>query len=163
MLLTMRRKLRAARKQPLIVLALFPIAWTATGLAAMVLKLVPFRKIAPWLGQNCGAVALSPLGNSSTDAWALRIGQAVQIAARNSPFRADCLPQALAAVALCRLAGLPTALHLGSNVPRAGAEKQMEAHAWVQSGRVNVTGGANSIKRYAAVACFLRTPPSRQK
>lgn len=163
MLLTMRRKLRAARKQPLIVLGLFPIAWIAIGLAAMVLMLVPFRKIAPLLGQNCGAVALSPLGNSSTDAWALWIGQAIQLASRNSPFRADCLPQALAAVALCWLAGLPTALHLGSTVPRAGAEKQMEAHAWVQSGRVNVTGGGNSMTRYATVACFLRALPLRRQ
>lgn len=72
MLLTMQRKMQEARKQPLIVLGLFPIAWIAIGLAATGLILVPFRKIAPWLGQDCGAVALSPLGNSSTDAWALR-------------------------------------------------------------------------------------------
>jgi hypothetical protein len=114
------------------------------------------------LGQNCGAVALSPLGNAQTEAWAARIGQAIGLASRNAPFRADCLPQALAAVALCRLTGLPSALHLGSTITAAETGKAMAAHAWVQSGRVNVSGGGNSAKRYATVSCFLRTLPTRR-
>ncbi len=155
--LAIQRKVRVARQQSWIVLALFPIAWLAIALAALLILIVPFRRMAPWLGRNHGAVALTPLGDKQTDARALHIAKAMAIAARNAPFRSDCLPQALAAVFLCMLARIPTALHLGVATDMAGAKRRLDAHAWVQSGQVNVTGDANSPKRFGAVACFVRT------
>jgi Transglutaminase-like superfamily len=155
--LAIRQKVRVARQQSWIVLALFPIAWLAIAFAALLILTVPFRRMVPWLGRNHGAVALTPLGDKQTDARAVYIAKAMAIAARNAPFRSDCLPQALAAVFLCRLARIPTALHLGVATGIAGAERRLDAHAWVQSGQVNVTGNGNSPKHFGPVACFVRT------
>jgi Transglutaminase-like superfamily len=84
------------------------------------------------------------------------VRRAVLRAARLSPFRSDCLPQALVAATLCRIMRVPASVHLGVKLdtitergPRA-----ISAHAWVCSGREAVTGG-RSFGAYTPVTCFL--------
>lgn len=150
----LRRKCRSARHQRWAVLALTPLAWLAIGMAALLIAWLPFRRIAPWLGRNLGAVALAPLAPPPAVRRAHTIGSAIAIAARNAPFRSDCLPQALAAAALCRCGRVPYAMHLGAAIRDGALEMPLSAHAWVQCGPLTVTGGADAHRRNRAVACF---------
>lgn len=63
--------------------------------------------------------------------------RAIERAARLSPLSA-CLPRALAAECLLRRNGHPAALSLGARIT---ANRELRAHAWVDSSGINVTGG----------------------
>ncbi|WP_337846094.1 lasso peptide biosynthesis B2 protein [Sphingomonas sp.] len=150
---TIRRKLGVAWRQPLsVLLCLFP-AWLLIGIASAMLALVPFRRIAPLLGVNLGAVAHRPACTPRQAMRARRIGASVTIAARYAPFRSNCLPQAMAARALCWLFGVPCAVYLG--VDREAASRELRAHAWTSCGEVTLTGAARSFAHYAPLSCFV--------
>ena len=126
------------------------LAWLLLGLAAAGLRLLPFRRLAPLLGKQLGAVACVPLATLPQEARARFVKRAIRRAARIMPLRSDCLPQALAGAVFCRLAGAPTTAHLGIKL---GDERPMAAHAWLCSGRVAVTGGV-SFDEFTALSCF---------
>ena len=80
----------------------------------------------------------------------LAVRQAVTIAARNVPWNAVCLPQAMAAKAMLARRGQGSALHLGA--ARAG-EGGLTAHAWLVAGGEIVVGEAG-IAEMAPLARF---------
>lgn len=153
-----RRKWRTATRQPLSVIAMIPLAWVSIGLSSLAILILPFRRLAPLLGRNLGATSLVPVLDARQQRRAQRIGQAITIAAKYAPFRSNCLPQAMAAAAFCRIARVPYAAHLGASLSDPAKPGQLSAHAWVQSGPVMVTGGAGSFQLFAAVACFVPGP-----
>ena len=77
--------------------ALLSAAWCLIGLAAACLRLLPFRRLAPFLGVPIGAVAWVPIADNAQIARAYMVRRAILRAACIAPFRSDCLPQALAA------------------------------------------------------------------
>ena len=129
--------------------ALLLMAFAALVIAAPLLRLVPFSRLAPLFGRPIGPVAWMPLLDARQSRRAQAIRRAVRRAARLSPFRRDCLPQALAGAALCRFFAVPAAVHLG--VRKSGST--LEAHAWVCSGGVAVAGG-QSFAAFTVVSCF---------
>ncbi|MGP6089483.1 lasso peptide biosynthesis B2 protein [Antarctobacter jejuensis] len=70
---------------------------------------------------------------------------AIAVAARFVPWRSDCLVQALAARAMLAAHGVDSRLVIG--VPRQMGDR-FEAHAWLLSHGVTVTGG--QVARYNA-------------
>lgn len=150
---TVARKLANARRHsPFVLLWVMP-AWILIGLSAAALALVPFRRIAPWLGVNLGAVAFKPDCTPAQRRRALRLARTIDLAARNALFRADCFPQALTARMLCALWRVPCAMHLG--VAIGGEETKLRAHAWTSCGDVIVSGGVGSFAAHTPVACFV--------
>jgi hypothetical protein len=101
------------------------------GLARLMLLTLPFGRIAPWLQR-------SPDQGVCDVATVLAVGEAVTIAARNVPWNAVCLPQAMAAKAMLAWRGEGSALHLGA--ARVGDE--LTAHAWLVAGGKIVVGEA---------------------
>jgi hypothetical protein len=100
------------------------------ALARLILLVVPFRHIVPWLER-------SP---DSPQHDAIVIGtvrQAIEIAARNVPWNAVCLPQAMACKAMLARRGQGSALHIGA--ARGGRDGLM-AHAWLVAGGKIVIG-----------------------
>lgn len=146
------RRLRNFAAMPLTEKLLLGIAWPVMGLWAAALRLVPFRRLAGALGTQVGAVGCVPLVDARQLARARMIRRALLRASQIAPFRADCLPQALAAATLSSWLGVPVAIHLGMR--REGIAQEMAAHAWVCAGPVAVSGG-HSFGSYAPVACFL--------
>jgi hypothetical protein len=146
------RMICAFARMPIQEKSLLLFAWCLIGLAATSLRLLPFRRLAPLLGVPIGAVAFVPIASNVQIDRARMVRRTIARAARIAPFRADCLPQSLAAAVLCRILAVPTAIHLGIRLDGEG--KQMAAHAWVCSGPEAVTGG-RSFSTYTAVACFL--------
>jgi hypothetical protein len=99
------------------------------GVSRLLLLTVPFGRIAPWLQR-------SPDRGSCDVATVLAVGEAVTMAARNVPWNAVCLPQAMAAKAMLARRGQGSALHLGA----ARGSDGLTAHAWLVAGGEIVVG-----------------------
>jgi len=110
--------------------------------ARLALVFVPFPRLARRLGSFVPPVdsrvrdasSPAPAGHSR---HAERIGWAVTRAARYVPFRAVCLPQAMAARIMLRRRGIRSVLHFGA--AKRGREP-FETHAWLDAAGVEVTG-----------------------
>jgi hypothetical protein len=93
---------------------------------------VPFRVLVKWLDRAPDAPAPDTM-------LPTRVGWAIAVAARNVPWNAVCLPQAIAAKAMLARRGHGSAFHLGATI---GEDGTIGAHAWLECcGRI-VTGAA---------------------
>jgi hypothetical protein len=113
------------------------------ALARLVVRLLPFRVIAAGLRRW-------PESGAADPALARRVRAAVTIAARNVPWNAVCLPQAIAAKAMLALRGSGSALHLGAAFDGDG---RIVAHAWLTAGG-EVVIGAGGVAGVSALARF---------
>lgn len=100
------------------------------GLARLVVRTIPFRHIAPLL-------ARAPETGRRDEALAARVREAVETAARNAPWNAVCLPQAMAAKAMLARRGCGSSFHLGANYDGRG---KLIAHAWLEAGGTVIVG-----------------------
>ena len=108
--------------------------------ARILIRVVPFRRIAPHLGS---AMMESPIDVSEAERLiALRIAWAVQSVARNMPLGFVCLPQAMAAKWMLRRRHLPSTLYLGL---QRKDESKLTAHAWLRVGNTILAGRAESL------------------
>jgi hypothetical protein len=134
------------------------LAEAAAALMAARVKIaaLPFRRIAAGLGTFVPpgdpriAACRAPAPADRRHA-AEQIGWAVTRAARHVPFRAVCLPQAMAAHAMLRRRGIVSAMHFGA---RRGGEKPIDAHAWLDAAGVEVTGYPLE-PGMAEIGCFV--------
>ena len=102
------------------------------ALARLIVLTVPFRCMAPWL-------ARAPQSRSCDQTLLLRVRQAVTMAARNVPWNAVCLPQAMAAKVMLARRGCGSSFHLGADFDAQG---KLIAHAWLVAGGTVVVGAA---------------------
>ena len=149
------RKARSWRRRPLAEKLWVVPAFLLLGISRAALLTLPFRWIVPWLGHSLQTAALVPLASTTETARALRIGHAVGVAARHTPWDSACLAQAITARILLGLNQLPYALFLG--VDKRGDEG-FAAHAWVCTGRAAVTGG-HSFADFTVVGTFSSLQP----
>jgi hypothetical protein len=120
-------------------------AWLA--LTRLAILLVPFRRIARTLGK---VMAESSHDDPRDDDLVRRVGWAVRIASRYTPWQTRCLAEGMAAKGMLRLRGLASTLYLGL---AKNEEGELEAHAWLRCGSQVVTG-EHEAERYAVVARF---------
>jgi Transglutaminase-like superfamily len=102
------------------------------GMARFIVITIPFRLMAPWLSR-------APHTSSCDEALLLRVRQTVTTAARNVPWNAVCLPQAIAAKAMLARRGCGSSFHLGADI---NAKGKLTAHAWLVAGDTVVVGAA---------------------
>ena len=153
----LRRKANAWRRKPPEEKLYFAPAFLLLGLARAALLMVPFRRIAPFLGHDMKTAASVPLAGQQEVARALHIGRAVRTAARYTPWQSRCLAQAMAARVLLGASGLPYGLYLGVE---QGADAGMTAHAWVCTGPAAVTGG-RGFGQFSVVGTFVSPKPAQ--
>lgn len=146
------RKARNLRRQPVFIKLWLLPAWLLLGVSRGLILLVSFRRLAPWLGVHDGIAAWVPLLDAVQEARALEIGRLVRLAARYTPWKSNCFPQAVTARLLLGLYRIPYTLYFG--LAREPAQGEMKAHAWVAAGRVRVTGGAG-FRQFTVVGCFV--------
>jgi len=124
--------------------------------ARVALLIVPFprlaRRIGDFVAPSDERVTRAWQGCSADDALvAEEIGWATVAAARHVPFKAVCLPQAMAARIMLRRRGVASVLHFGA---AKGKEKAIDAHAWLDAAGVEVTGYPVAAQ-FAEIACFV--------
>ena len=126
---------------------LFLEAFLWLALSRLAILVVPFRRIAPFLGHT--------MAETSSDASELRplarhVSWAVQTASRYTPWESKCLAQAMAAKMMLKRREIPSTLYLG--VLKEG-HKGLSAHAWIRCGDRILTG-ARGHRQFAVVATF---------
>lgn len=102
------------------------------GLSRLLVLTVPFWLLARWLGRASER-------NAEDGVLLMRVRRAVTTAARNVPWNAVCLPQAMAAKAMLARRGCGSSLRLGAGFDGKG---QLIAHAWLVVGGTVVVGAA---------------------
>jgi hypothetical protein len=138
------QKLRTTYRHRLILLeALF---WL--GIARLVMLTVPFRWVEPYLGQRMTESPVDALPENSQQLK--QVSWAVHTMSRYTPWQSKCLVQAMAAKRMLQSRKIVSTLYLG--VTRSNP-KPLEAHAWLRSGSVYVTGGEGH-KHFTVVAMF---------
>ncbi|MFQ5349576.1 MAG: lasso peptide biosynthesis B2 protein [Thermoanaerobaculia bacterium] len=135
------------------------LAEAALALAAsrLAVLLVPFRWIAPRLGET---MAHTPREDPADPELLRRIGWSVSVASRNLPWTSRCLAEAIAGKMMLKRRGVPSTLYLG--LAKQG-EVDLEAHAWLRCGSRVLTGERVS-EGYTVIASFAEpTPESRRR
>jgi hypothetical protein len=154
MIRTLIRKVRSFAGLPLFTKLWLIPTWVELGLSRALILVVPFRTLAPRLGNAQGTAANVPLLTPAQEARARAIGRTIRLAARYTPWTSNCFPQAVVARTMLGMHGIPYAIHFGLKPERRDAvPAAMTAHAWVVAGRVPVTGG-QSFHRYTVVGVF---------
>jgi Transglutaminase-like superfamily len=125
-------------------------------LARVALLAVPFPTLARRLGAfvppTDERVTLAGRDASLRDAQlAEEIGWATVRAARHVPFKAVCLPQAMAARIMLGRRGVASVLHFGA---AKGRDRPIDAHAWLDAAGIEVTGYPVA-GQFAEIACFV--------
>lgn len=149
-----RVPLKLARffRQPVFVKIWFIPVWAGLGLARLAICTFAFKRVVPRLGVSTGLTPWLPLVEPGQERRARLIGQVVRQAARVTPWNSNCFPQTIVARLLLGCYGVPYCVFFG--VRRKADDGSFDAHAWVASGRVRVTGGS-SFSCYAVVAVFV--------
>jgi hypothetical protein len=153
---SIRRTLKSARE----------VGWRRRGLiveaacwlliARAALLLVPFPRLARSLGAFVApadprvAQVAAPTTPEQADTARL-VSWAVTRAAAHVPFRAVCLPQAMAGRIMLKRRGVASAMHFGA---ARGTDKPLDAHAWLDAAGVKVTGYPVGAQ-FAEIACFV--------
>ncbi len=150
-----KRKAISFSRQPIFIQLWFLPLWMVLGVAKALIFTVSFKRLAWMLGNPSGTNPWIPLISTSQAARALQIGRAIRMAAQYTPWDSNCFPQAVVARLLLGLYGVPYALYFG--LMRDPQSKDMEAHAWVATGRIRVTGGY-SFNQFTVVGCFASQP-----
>lgn len=113
-------------------------ALAALALAALVVAVVPFRRIASFVARRPRRAAPTPADRARIIAevrWAVAAG------ARRAPWRQKCFEQGLAAQWLLRRRGIAAKLHYG--VAKA-ADQGLAAHVWLRAEGDDIVGCENS-------------------
>ena len=127
-------------------LLLQAVSWL--GLARLAVLTLPLPWIIPYLGRHKQE---SPHADQpGQEAAVKQVSWAVQMMSRFTPWDSNCLAQAIAAKHMLQRRKLPSTLYLGVARKDAAA---LEAHAWLRSGTVMVTG-AQGMERFTVVAIF---------
>ena len=125
---------------------LFVEAWFLLHFAKLVIRLMPFKKIASLIG----SLHVESTYDLQSIEEPLKIAHAVRRASRYTLHESKCYDQALAAKALLGQIGLPATIYFGL---AKESENQLIAHAWVRCGNKIVTGKAG-MDRFTVIACF---------
>lgn len=149
------RKARTAASRPFSVTLLTGCAWLLLWPARLAVMTIPLRHLVKVFGKDQGVSPAIPLATEAQTGRARWVRQAIATAVRYSPESANCYPQALVARLFLRLFRVPHALFFG--IRREPDSDALDAHAWVMSGSLAVTGG-HSFGRYTVVRSFLSGP-----
>jgi hypothetical protein len=97
-------------------------------------------------------VVKTPAGTNPGQIWiAKEVSWAVTRAARYVPFKAVCLPQAMAAHRMLGRRGVASVMHIGAGTRQP---RSLDAHAWLDAAGVEVTGYPIA-ERLTEIACFI--------
>lgn len=151
------RKIRSAWRLPLREKTWLLLVFPLSGAIRAALLCLPFRLVARYLGKHHGNRLLSPLADAGQIGLARRIARLSERASRHTPWKSECLVQAIMVKTLLSHYRIPYAIHLGVAHPaagKAGPGEGLKAHAWVVVGP-RVVAGAQGHQAYTVVSTFV--------
>ena len=118
------------------------------GIGRATVLFIPFKRVAPYLGE---AQQETPPGTPAAVTY--RVGRAIFLVSRHTPWTSNCFAQALAGHVMLRRRGAANTLYLG--VKKDG--ETFAAHAWLRHGDLVVTGGPGH-EQYTVMARYCWQP-----
>ena len=113
---------------------------------------LPFRWIAKTLGEKEDPPADIDRTSKANDLELNRIGWTIRRISDHTPWKSNCLAQAITAQKMLARRNRSSELYFGL---KRGDEGKMEAHAWLKSGDTILTGGSG-LEPFAVVAVFRK-------
>lgn len=117
---------------------------------ARILKLIPFSKVAPSLGEHMKETSQNY--NVPTNEIIKNISQAIHIMSKYTFWESQCLVKAIAGMRMLERRRLESTLYLGTARDETG---KMIAHAWLRSGQFYISGSEGKEK-FTVVSTFAR-------
>jgi hypothetical protein len=115
---------------------------------ARILKIIPFRSLAPKLGTHMSETTYE---EDPSDYEVLRyVSSSLHIMSKYTLWESQCLVKAIAGMKMLQRRGIESTLYLGTAKDENG---KMIAHAWLRSGSYFVSG-AEEMKRFTVVSKF---------
>lgn len=148
-MLRIRHKFASWRNLPRFVRYRVPATWLLLGVARLLVLVMPFKKMAPMLGQKSLHASTALLLPEQLP-QARYIKQLIRVSSNYCPWNANCFAQAIVAIWWFGWYRLPYTLYFGLT---KHSQHQMSAHAWVVAGPVAVTG-AYSFDQYTVVGIY---------
>jgi len=131
-----------SRKKMMLLEAYILLGW------ARILKLVPFSRVAPSLGdQNEETVSFT-----KNKATLKEVSEVIHIASRYTFWESQCLVKAMAAMKMLERRKIDSTLYLGTGRDESG---KLVAHAWLRSGPFYISG-AEGMERFVVVGKFAK-------
>lgn len=156
------RKARSATTFSAFEIGLVLPVFVLLGVARLAILTMPFRLYGRHLGREAGLQTATVAVSEAQMARAHSFGRVVRRTAKITPWASLCLAQAMVSSLLLRLADIPYCAIFG--LARGGADdaaNPMEAHVWVRTSDMNVTGGQD-VSRYSVVMVFQRASRSKR-
>jgi len=128
-------------------------AYYRLGSARFMLATRPFKQIVAGLNIGHRPESQSHVDKALLDG-ALRIGWAVQTAARYTPWESSCLVQVLAAQRMLRQQGIAGSIFIGTVTGSSQQDSHtLSAHAWLKCGDQFITGESGH-ERFEVLSLF---------
>ena len=123
-----------------------------TGIARFAVLTLPFRWICKVFGSQMASTSETSVPSKC---YRLQdISWAIEASSRRVPWNANCLAKAIAGTIMLRRRKAEGTVYFGVLKNESGG---CEAHAWLRSGDVILTG-AGGLKKFAVVSTFGFTP-----
>lgn len=131
------------------VLILYPLS----GVIRLAILTLPYKILSKYYGNLHSNTQLSIPCDETQKKIAWEIGKITDLIARHTPWKSECLVQALMVKTLLKYYQIPHTLHLGALMCKDPEEEPMKAHAWVLVGPWIVCG-AEGHEAFSIVATF---------
>lgn len=118
---------------------------------ARVLKVKPFSKVVPILGQHMEeTTTVEP--DDQTRQTLSRVSEIIELVSRYTFWESQCLVRAIAAMKMLEKRGIESTLYLGTAKDETG---KLIAHAWLRSGPYYISG-MKGMERFTVVSKFAK-------
>lgn len=148
--------LKMSSKRRLVLIAL----WLMSSILRLTILLLPSRTYCGLLGNSLNNVQLSTLATSQQLTFAYRMGKLIDKVSKYTPWKSECLVQAISIALICRRYAIPYVVYLGVRKRKNEHSGDLEAHAWTCVGG-NVVTGRVGHDSFVIVATFVSPLLSR--
>ena len=118
------------------------------ALSRIVILMMPFKWIAPVLGQHMAST--DEISSKENQQTAIRISRAICTLSDHLPWECKCLVQAMSGKIMLRQRKVATTLYLGVSKKE---NNDLGAHAWLRMGELVILGGGG-LEQFAVVSTF---------
>jgi hypothetical protein len=117
---------------------------------ARILKMMPFSKVAPTLGNHMKETSQKYI--ESNNDILKDVSYALHIVSSYTFWESQCLVKAFAGMKMLHRRGIESTLYLGTTRDETG---KMIAHAWLRSGPFYISG-AEGMEKFTVVSMFAK-------
>lgn len=148
MLVLCKKMIQYSFKEKLLLMASFVFM----GIIRFVIIVMPFKYVSKFIGEKMADSPYTADKRTYRRAW--KIGWAVDLMSRHTPWESKCLVQAISALVLLKIFKVHYTLYLGLN---KGNDNDLIAHAWLRCGELIITGDSPN-NHFQVVAQFAYIP-----